>query len=251
MSEKGTSHLPLFASKTYLFFLPELTFTVGLSCPVDPVGLTCCTLPLFSIKSLSFLGLPPWVLERSVRLVDVSVSLAQIDRKRVLGHLSGQDAVRGTQGADVAVHGRVQADGGTGRRVRIAGSSKLLSAGVGLRRGFGVANAGLGHEDVGVGQRLREDGEALRSAAQGGELALAEALFVGLDALFHGEVGAGSWVGVDGQTLHSRCDFGESLLHGQVELIGLRGEDVGLPMQAIVLHAGFKLLENGEGVAMA
>jgi hypothetical protein len=163
-----------------------------------------------------------------------------------------------TQGADVAVGGRVQVDsdagGGVGLRGERVGVRRLRSTGGGLNlreEGPGVTNAGLGREDVGVGQRLRENGLALRGAAQGGELGLAVAFFVRVHAFDHLEVGAGRWVGVDREVLGGRGEFGETLLHAGVEAVELRAEDVGLPCHAVVLHASFELLEDGQDVAVA
>jgi hypothetical protein len=192
---------------------------------------------------------PPRVSKLSVRLTRVRDSNSNVDREVVLGHLLGQDAGLGAQRADVAVDGRVQVESGAGRSggshaVGVV-SIRLRGAGGGLRRGLGGADAGLGREDVGVGQREREDGLALRGAAQGGELGLTVALFVGVDAVDHLEAGAWGWVAVGGEVLDGGGEGGESLLHFGVEAGDVRAEDCNLPRSASVY-----LLEEGEDVAV-
>ena len=201
---------------------------------------------------LSLASGPPRVSELGVRLTRVGFGELDVESEGVLGHLLGQDAGLGAQGADVAVDGGVQVDsdtrGSNGSRGKV--SVGLRSAGGGLRRVLGGADAGLGCKNVGVGQRQSQSGLALGSAAQGGEFSLAKALFVGVDAVNHLEVGAWGWVGVDCESLDGRGEFGESLLHTGVEAVELRAEDVILPRYAVVLHASFELLEDGKDVAV-
>jgi hypothetical protein len=225
---------------------PELTVT-SLTRSVDS-----------HVVVLSLTSSPPRVGESSIRLTRASLGDSQVDGERGLGHLLGVDASFRAEGVDVAVDGRVQFDndagGGVGLRGERVGVRRLRSTGGGLNlreEGPGVTNAGLGREDVGVGQRLRENGLALRGASQGGELGLAVAFFVRVHAFDHLEVGAGRWVGVDREVLGGRGEFGETLLHADVEAVELRAEDVGLPCHAVVLHASFELLEDGQDVAVA
>jgi hypothetical protein len=96
-----------------------------------------------------------------------------------------------------------------------------------------------------------ENGLTLRGAAQGGELGLAVALFVRVDAFDHLGIGAWGWVGVDREVLDGRVEFGETLLHAGVEAVKLRAEDVSLPYHTVVLNASFELLEDGLDVAVA
>ena len=207
---------------------------------------------------LSLASSPSRVSESSIRLTRVSLGDSQVDGERGLGHLLGVEASFRVQRADFAVDGRVQVDSDAGGGVGVHGESvgitrlRSTSGGLNLREeGSGVADAGLGREDVGVGQRLRENGLTLRGAAQGGELGLAVAFFVRVHAFDHLEVGTGGWVGVDREVLDGRGEFGETLLHAGVEAAELRAEDVGLPCHAVVLHASFELLEDGQDVAVA
>ena len=101
-----------------------------------------------------------------MRLPRMRLGDLDIESEGVLGHLLGQDAGFRAQSADVTIHGSVN----VGRRDdRVHGAEvvglRLRGTGGGLRRGSSGADAGLGCENVGVGQREREDGLALRGAA--------------------------------------------------------------------------------------
>jgi hypothetical protein len=82
----------------------------------------------------------------------VGLSDSQVDGERGLGHHLGIDDGLWGHASNVAVDSRVQVKSNTRGGVGHVGI-RLRGAGGGLRReaGHGVADAGLGREDVGVG----------------------------------------------------------------------------------------------------